>query len=637
MNYRSLVGRVRHLHPTGLWLGWLGGCLLALVWTPQTLGQAAHESADPLGIATHLRADLVISDPLTPPHWALLQRELIRANTAACEAFYERYFDERGFLLCVERWGGNDGPDDAIENLIHWPLLHALGADDSILTLYKKAWEGHLRQFTLAKTVDVPMARDGMYYKEFPVMFDWLHNSEGLTVFNLQGLSDPDNLAFQRRVRRYAGFYLNEDPGAPNYDPQHKIIRSLFNGSRGPLLRKATALDWAGDPIEVENRFEPRHGEKTYQQFLEHFQDYNDVVGDHPSNLMATALALNAYMLKQEPKYKQWILEYSDAWLERMKANGNVIPSNIGLDGTIGGQAGGKWYGGVYGWGFTVVVPQNGSLSHRNTTHLAFEGLMNAFLVSGDSRYLDAWRKQIETINAQARQINGRTVYPKMYGDDGWYHFTPEPYRQGALELYYLSMQPSDRTLVGPHPWLDFLANQQPGYPEAALARDLAGVRTMVQAFRTDPSTPDTRLADDSMRFNPAHVQSLVEQMWGGLIGGKNRLISFSRLRYFDPIARRAGIPADVAALVDELTDQTVSVQLVNVNPVDARWLVIQGGAYAEHALEQVRVGDRQLSLNQSQLTVKLEPGCGARLTFQVKRHANAPTLAFPWNRPRTE
>ena len=59
---------------------------------------------------------------------------------------------------------------------------------------------------------------------------------------------------------------MNEDPGAPNYDPKHKIIRSLFNGSRGPLLRKATALDWAGDPIEVENRFRLGHGERSYER-----------------------------------------------------------------------------------------------------------------------------------------------------------------------------------------------------------------------------------------------------------------------------------------------------------------------------------------------------------------------------------
>src|SRR5688500_7234876 len=122
---------------------------------------------------------IAIDTPQPPPTWALLQRELLRANSAACEAFYERYFDDRGYLLCVERWGGNDGPDDAIENLLHWPILHALGGSDKVLQLYKRAWEGHLRQYTLAKTVDVPFARDGMYYKEFPVMFDWLHNSEG--------------------------------------------------------------------------------------------------------------------------------------------------------------------------------------------------------------------------------------------------------------------------------------------------------------------------------------------------------------------------------------------------------------------------------------------------------------------------
>ena len=132
-----------------------------------------------------------------------------------------------------------------------------------------KAWEGHLRQFTEAKTVEVPFARDGMYYKEFPVMFDWVHNGEGLTVFNLTGLSDPKSYLFQHRVRRFAGFYTGEDPGAPNYDSQHKMIRSMFNGSRGPLMRPSTGLDWAGDPIEVEGRFDPGHGERTYEEMVE--------------------------------------------------------------------------------------------------------------------------------------------------------------------------------------------------------------------------------------------------------------------------------------------------------------------------------------------------------------------------------
>ena len=82
---------------------------------------------------------VTIQTPMTQPAWALLQRELIRANTAACREFFARYFDERGYLQCVERWGGDDGPDDAIENCTDWPILHALGAPDVILHLYKKA------------------------------------------------------------------------------------------------------------------------------------------------------------------------------------------------------------------------------------------------------------------------------------------------------------------------------------------------------------------------------------------------------------------------------------------------------------------------------------------------------------------
>src|SRR5262245_35246645 len=91
---------------------------------------------------------ITIDTPMSPPAWALLERELINANTAACEDFFARYFDDRGYLLCVPRWGGDDGPDDAIENCALWPELHALGAPDIIRQMYKKALEGHLRQYT---------------------------------------------------------------------------------------------------------------------------------------------------------------------------------------------------------------------------------------------------------------------------------------------------------------------------------------------------------------------------------------------------------------------------------------------------------------------------------------------------------
>ena len=339
------------------------------------------------------------------------------------------------------------------------------GADDIVLDLYKKGWEGHLRQYTEARTVDVPMAREGMYYKEFPVMFDWFHHGEGYSAFILQGLSDPYDPALVARMRRYAGMYMGEDPQAPNYDAEHKIIRSMFNGSRGPLLRKATGLDWAGDPIEVEGRFRLGHGEPSYEQMVEHFKDYNDVVGDHPLNLGATTMAFNAYALTGEAKYRDWLLEYVDAWVERTAANGGIIPSNIGLDGTIGGEAGGKWYGGVYGWGFSVWDPGTQQIAHRPYYSRAPYGFGNALLLTGDQRYVDVWRGVIDKVNENARVIDGRTMYPYSYGDEGWYNWKPEPFDAGALEVYYWSMDPADRRRVPRNDWLDYLDGAAPDYP----------------------------------------------------------------------------------------------------------------------------------------------------------------------------
>lgn len=582
-------------------------------------------------VAIAAEPSLSITTPMSPPAWALLEREVLKANSAACREFYERYFDDRGWLLCVERWGGDDGPDDAIENCNDWPILHALGGADEVRELYLKAWEGHLRQYTLAKTVDVPFARDGMYYKEFSVMFDWLHHAEGLTVFQMQGLSHPHDRQFVNRAKRFAGFYLNEDPGAPNYDPKVKIIRSMFNGSRGPLMRKATGLDWAGDPIEVENRFSLGHAEKNYAEMVEHFQDYNDIVGDNPQNLQATSLALTAYAATGEQKYRDWMLEYADAWRQRMIDNKGIIPTNIGLDGKIGGEANGKWYGGVYGWGFTVKVPGTDKVAHRNTHYLGLAGFGNAYLLTGDDRWIDPWRKMIDLINAQVKKVDGQMTYPRMYGDNGWYDFTPEKYSQGALDLWYWSQRDADRQRVSQDAWVQFLDGKNTGYPEAALRADLEAIRRKVTSIREDKSTPDTRLADDSMRYNPATVANLLRLTMGSLHHGNRTLTLHSRLRYFDSDERRPGLPEDVAALVEQMTADSVTVMLVNVSPIHPRRVVIQSGSYGEHEFGTAKTKDVTVDVNGKHLTVELAPGCGMKMELGTKRYRNQPTLAWPW------
>ena len=298
-------------------------------------------------------------------------------------------------------------------------------------------------------------------------------------------------------------------------------------------MRKATGLDWAGDPIEVKGRFKPRHGEDTYEQMVEHFKDYNDIIGDHPQNMGATSLALNAYMLEHEPKYKEWLLEYVDAWRERTIRNDGIIPTNIGLDGKIGGATDGKWYGGVYGWGFSVRDPASGQLAHRNTHGLGITGFGNALLLTGDQKYVDVWRDMIDKINEQVKTINGQKTYPRMYGDNGWYNYAPSKYSQGAREIYYWSMKSEDRRRLGNDGWLNFLDGNDPDYPVRVLQYDFAAIRNKVQGMRDDETTPDTRLSDDPMPFNPCSVNSLISLMLGGIHPGHRGAPLHCRLRYF--------------------------------------------------------------------------------------------------------
>src|SRR5439155_1006571 len=139
---------------------------------------------------------------------------------------------------------------------------------------------------------------------------------------------------------------------------------------------------------------------------------------------------------------------------------------------------------------------------------------------------------------------------------------------------------------------------KNPNYPEEALRRDFAALRARVAAMRLDPTTPDTRLSDDPLPFTPAQIGALTELTLGGLPQGRQGTIQVCRLRYFDPAARRAGLPEGVAALVERMTPDSVTVQLVNLDQVEARRVVVQAGAYAEHQFTGVSLGDREVPVD---------------------------------------
>jgi hypothetical protein len=588
---------------------------------------------------------------MAPPHWALLERELLRANSRAAEQFFDKYVDERGYLAHTPRWGTLDGPDDAIETFFNWTLAHALGGDDSLLDMYNRAQEGHLRQYGELRTTLTKLAENGAYWKEFITQSDWFHTGEGMRAFFLYGLSAPGDPRYRERMRRFAGMYMNEDPDAPNYDPARKLIPSIWNGSKGPMLHRATVYDWVGDPVpgsfhlmhSPEGRNRLIDMKSRYPKMLAHCAEYLDSAGDHPLNLAATALALNAYALTGDKKYRDWIAEYANAWKERAAACGGNIPTNVGRDGKPGGEHNGQWWKGTYGWNFTIFDGEIEKIAHRNYVwHGAWPGFGNALLATGDASYLDVLRRQVDNVYAQKKTVGGRVVYPQMYGDPrgykydgapGWYQFTEDAHVERIIELYLWSMAPRDLERIPKTGWIGFLEGDNPGYPEEALQHDLARVRRMMEQVRADSTTADTRLADYLLGMNPVATDALVNLTTGGYFAGRIWTLH-SRLRYFDAERRRAGLPEDTAALIEKLSADSTTVTLVNVNPVEPRTVIVQAGGYGEHRFESVSVDGKAVPAGGPHLTVRLEPGTGARIVLKMARYRNPPTLAHPWALP---
>jgi hypothetical protein len=601
--------------------------------------------------AARAETTLVIKTPMAPPAWALLERDVLRFSSQGCERFANKYIDERGYLLHTIRWGTLDGPDDAIETFANWTLLHALGGSDSVLDIYKKAQEGHLKQYGELRTKLTELATNGAYYKEFITQSDWFHIGEGMRAFLFQGLSDPNNRLLRDRMKRFAGMYMNEDPEAPNYDPVNKVIKSIWNGSKGPMLRKATVYDWVGDPVP--GSFHLLHNsaglskllpmKDYYPKMLAHCTEYLDSVGDNFLNLAATNLGVNAYALTGEAKYKNWTIEYLDAWKKRTEECGGNIPSNVGLNGKPGGEYNGQWWKGTYGWNFTIFDGEIEQIAHRNYfTAASWIGFGNGLLLTGDQSYVDVLRRQLDNIYAQKKVENGRTLLPQMYGDPrgykhngppSWYHYTPNLHTDRLTEIYLWSMSPKDLERVPVQGWLGFLEGKDDQYPARALQAELATIRQKMRRIEQDNTSPDTRLADYLTYMTPAQTDALTNLTLGGYFARGRIWALHTRFRYFDPVKQRAGLPEDVAALVEKLGADSATLTLVNVNPIEPRTLVVQAGGYGEHHFDAATVGEQTTTIGAPVMTVRLEPGAGSRIQFKMTRYKNQPTLAFPWDR----
>jgi hypothetical protein len=311
--------------------------------------------------------------------------------------------------------------------------------------------------------------------------------------------------------------------------------------------------------------------------------------------------------------------------MQRAEANAGLLPDNVGLAGQVGDYVGGHWFGGLYGWAWPH--------GFYNIQAAALVAAQSCFLLTKDARYLDLPRKQYEHILAlgetrnmdaepmslghhwvgqrRALDANQQTfLVPYRYDGQHWFDYQPlSPVYPAALwnmtgndqdweslqalrakESYDWRDVYAFRTKEDAgheQPWLEFLAGRNPTYPEAILRQAYGQVCWRLDRIRAD----DADLARVNIHHwqerNPVTTEALVQLTLGAPQIIYNGGLLVTPLRYFDGSRARPGLPRDVAALVTGVTQNAISLSLVNLSLIHAHDVLIQAGAFGEHRFTQ--------------------------------------------------
>jgi len=599
---------------------------------------------------------LRVENRTSPPDWAVRQRHLMGLMDRAAEPFVAHSTRPDGTLVWRSEWTSMDGTDNAYEAFLSFPLFYLLGGGERIHQLARQEWDAITWQFEQYGTAD----------REFVTGFDWFHHSESYTYIYYLAMADPHHYIDRGRALKYAAMYTGEDPLAPNWDPELRMLRSPLNGSHGPRLT-TTRADWEYHRPILSGYLAPYEdlpgADSTDPLFKADWTDAETFAailgqinermtrGDVPLNLSATSLVTNAYIHTGEEKYRQWVLDYLQAWIDRRDQNNGIVPDNVGPSGEIGELMGGKWWGGYYGWRWPHGA--------RNIVEPALVAGSCAALMTGDLSWLDLCRSQLDMIWAQRREEDGQIVVPARHGDRGWFDFRPpDPYLY--IHLYYLSQSREDLARIDaifperegfgqlppdwgaakagicpPKAWFAFTEGRNPGFPEQALDSTHSSMCRALERLEADDSDPETRECYHFQNMNPVLPEALIQMTMGTPSAVYNGGLLQSHVRYFDPQRRRPGLPSHVAALVDTCESDGVVLTLANTDVVEGRDVVIQSGSFAEHEITTARVegpeeGGQTIEVAGPHVRVHLGPAAQVRLRLGLRRFARQPTYELP-------
>ena len=293
-----------------------------------------------------------------------------------------------------------------------------------------------------------------------------------------------------------------------------------------------------------------------------------------------------------------------------------------------------------------------------------------ALLLTGDYGYLELIRSQIEFLLSMAKtREDGQLLVPTRITPDGWEGYQPRGI-QWLARVYHASMDPRDYALITrlregerENDWnavevagdrssgnlearFQYYEGQNPDWPVKRLQAEYEYVLGMYQFMRSDARDVSQIIDENRWPPNPVVTKGLTQVTMGSPQPVYNGGLLRAQVRYFDPEERRAGLPKDVAALVDKLEPDAAGIQLVNLNRTETRSVIVQAGAFGEHRFTQVRFEEadpdesnpsvepatRSLTVNGKRFAVELPPSTSIRLDAHMTRFVNQPSYAFPWH-----
>jgi len=619
-----------------------------------------------------------------PPEWAVLERSLFDLLSESIDAVLENYVDENGHI----RWPPDGGGyDDAYEGFSNWPLLYLLGGDERVLEASIDEWEAITRQF--ARDGSGTAQVDGV--DEYPAALDWMHKGEGFQLFYYICLAAPDDDRFRDRAERFADLYL-PDSDADNYDPDLRLIRAPFTGSEGPTAPVEGPWEYAewmvpyGLPFQdvegietVDDLKDPEKAERMGEVLYERWGQGDDAV-----NLAATSMVTNAYLLSGEERYREWVLEYVNAWEERTEENDGLIPDHVGPSGEIGEGLDGKWYGGYYGWTWphgwmfigesAIAAGENAALLSGGDDCLGMArstmGVLEDAAIEREDTLFVPYKHGDEGLldypaNSQGYQRQNRVLEAEdgtVFQRDGWYEFRPMD-AEYPVHVWRTSMRDDDRdrierladnahdasqTILPGSPkdlggneaaWAAYLSGEYPDYPADILSHAHQQASERLAMIRDDGPEFVPESDEYLNQRNPVDVEGLVQCTLGGPMTLYNGGLLQGRVRHFDPHRDRPGLPDGVAALVTDLEADATELQLVNVGG-RARTVVVQAGIYGQHQFGTVTYTGsngaekrRGVDVDDRAVEVTLPAGTRTTMELETRRYVNDPDYASPWDR----